>query len=415
MLHETPTRQRPPVETGAVRNTVGKQCSTAIICQSCRIRPLGDGEEEICGPCARLREADAAEPTLWLSASLPISAFKGHPLTWAPVDIRPYLDGSYRPEPPGFLHRDDGCGMFYPGDVNWVWGDSGAGKTMLVLLAVKATIERGEHVVWIHYEDPRVNKIVSRLVQLGADPAHVLERFHAIEPRGEDMTMGVGWVLDVIEENDAVLCVVDSIGEAMNASTVDENSDAEVGPWLTQCARSVADAGITFIGIDHTTIGDPERLHPSGSKRKRAAITGAGWSIQSVTPFTRTEAGMSRIVVGKDREGNYRRGDTFAMFHLDPDPLDPDRSQTRLATPVAVEQGTATVILAARNAVATLKAHGEATTQNQLAALMTIKCRKDAKVDGIKYAVDAGCISTTPGPRGSQFHEYVTDDGLQPH
>ncbi len=226
------------------------------------------------------------------------------------------------------------------------------------------------------------------------------------------MTMAVGWVLDVLNETGATLCVVDSIGEAMNASTVDENSDAEVGPWLTQCAGSVADEGITFIGIDHTPHGDPERLHPSGSKRKRAAITGTGWSVQSVTPFTRTEAGMSRIVVGKDREGHYRRGDTFALLTLDPDPLDPNRSRARLATPVAVEQGTASVILAARNAVATLKAHGAPLTQNQLRDLMGIKASKGAKVDGIKYAVDAECISTTPGTRGSHLHEYVTDDGL---
>lgn len=330
---------------------------------------------------------------------------------WDPVDLGPYLDGSFVPAQPEILHRDDGQGLFYAGDTNWVFGDSGSGKTWLGLLAAAAEIRDGRPVIWVHYEDPRVDKIVGRLLALGVRADDIADRFVAIEPRASNLVgEGIGRIIHTMRDRGIDVMILDSVGEAMNAADVNEDSDAEVGPWVIDTARQVANAGLTFIGIDHVPHGDPDRLNPSGSKRKRAAITGAAYAVQVVDPASRTHPGMSRIVAAKDRGGHHLRGATVAMMHLRPD--GPDRIAIDLATPAVVTDTTPDVILAARSAIRALDGHdGEPPTTRMLVSLMRIRAGREAKLDGIRYAVEGGWIQVTDGPRNASLHALTGKAG----
>ena len=73
------------------------------------------------------------------------------------------------------------------------------------------------------------------------------------------------------------LAVVDSLGEAFGLEGIDENHDVEVAPWLRRVARRLADAGLSVLLLDHSTKSADNPRRPSGSKRKRAAITGASY------------------------------------------------------------------------------------------------------------------------------------------
>ena len=43
--------------------------------------------------------------------------------SWQPVDLGPYLDGSYEPPVPCLLSRSDGAALLYPGRVHWLSGE----------------------------------------------------------------------------------------------------------------------------------------------------------------------------------------------------------------------------------------------------------------------------------------------------
>ena len=63
--------------------------------------------------------------------------------------------------------RDDGLALLLPG-LNYVFGDSGDGKSFVALMAVVAEIRAGHPVIWITYEDANEDLAVERLRLLGA-------------------------------------------------------------------------------------------------------------------------------------------------------------------------------------------------------------------------------------------------------
>ncbi len=338
---------------------------------------------------------------------------EGPPEQWQPVDLAPFLDGTWSPPKPEVLYRSDGTGLFYRGNVNWIHGPSGSAKTFIMLRAVADEIIAGRHVVWIHYEDPDASKLTDRLLRYGVPREEILARFHAFLPRGEPATSGIGWVLDIAAHYDADLVIIDSVGEALNAEGIQEKEDAEVGRWLVKVARVVADGGRTFIGIDHSTLAEPGRLDASGTKRKRAAVTGAGYVSEVITPATKDRAGTYRLTCSKDRMGNYAMGDVVALVQLTPSPLT-GSIDLRLVPPVTEEEREeAAALVCARAAVRALEEEGTALSKNTLLSLMNVKGRKTVKEAGIDLAVARGCITVEPGPNRSRLHRFQTWDGLR--
>lgn len=335
------------------------------------------------------------------------------PQAWRPVDLAPFLDGSWSPPKPDVLRRTDGLGLFYRGNVNWLHGASGTAKTFIMLQAAVDEIHDGRHVVWVHYEDPDPSKLTDRLHRYGLTVEQITNQFHVLLPRGEPATYGMGWVLDLVDQVGADLVIMDSIGEALNAEGIQEKEDAEVGRWLLNVARAVADAGHTFVGIDHSTLAGPGRLDASGTKRKRTAVTGAGYVSEVITAPTKTRPGTFRITCSKDRLGNYAMGDVVALAQLTPDPVTGSIT-LRLVPPVAEEEREeAAALVCARAAVRVLEAEEEALTKNALLALMQVKGRKATKEAGIDLAVARNCISVEHGPNRSKLHRFKTWDGLK--
>ncbi len=234
--------------------------------------------------------------------------------TWLRVDLGPALAGAVERVTPTVFTRDDGRALFYPRRVNGLHGDSGIGKSMVVAVAVAQELNAGHDVGWIDLEDPDPTTLIERLRLLGVNDRIISGRFHYYAPH-EPFTDAAVAALARDATGWAVL-VIDSMGEAFGLEGLDENKDVDVGPWLRRVARVLADAGPAVVLIDHSTKAADNPLHPSGSKRKRAAITGASYLLDVIQPLTRDAGGKLRLVCAKDRHGSYRRGDVVAVVDM---------------------------------------------------------------------------------------------------
>jgi hypothetical protein len=321
------------------------------------------------------------------------------------VDLDDWWDRSEPLRRADVLTRTDGAGLLYGGDLNWIYGDSGSGKTWVALTAAVQLLTAGQHVVWIHYEDPTPATIIGRLKDLGLPRDVAVARLHYFDPQGAP----VPWA-DLIErchDTGVTWMTLDSVGEALNAVGVNEDSDTEVGPWLNTGPRAVVNAGIGFAGVDHGTKARNNKLHPSGSKRKRAAVTGAALLIETIISPTIDRDGMLRITCAKDRHGNHQQGSTVGIAHLRH-----DITTGRLI--VTINENETTETRAAQHdtltrAVLRAVADDPGLTKNQLERCMPT-AGKDRRHAAIDEAVEAGLIRFEFGPRRAQLYFLVESD-----
>lgn len=331
--------------------------------------------------------------------------------SWVPVDLSPAFRGELRPIVPEILRRDDGQAIFYGGQVNGAHGDSGSGKSLVALLAATEQMAQGHHVVWIDAEDPNEATIVGRLQSLltGLRVEDILERFHYISPQTPPTTTAISHLLAQIDHWHPTVVILDSVGELFGLEGISENDDADVGPWFRRVARPIAEAGPAVVLIDHGTKAADNPLYPSGSKRKRAAITGASYLVEAKTPFAKGTNGKIRLTCAKDRHGTYARSEHVATIDVTSYPDGGLSLKVWQPFPSESASGTVPLILAARAAIKAAKAEPAPLSRNGLIEAMTLKARKETKAAGIELAVAHGHLRTVPGPRNASLHEYVSE------
>lgn len=229
---------------------------------------------------------------------------------WATVELREIaqavLDGTYRPIMPTVLAVDGSIHLFYPGRINSLFGESGGGKTWVALAAVAEVVRAGGRVLFIDYED-NPQGIVERLVLLGL----TLDEILLVDYRNP--TTGIGKGVDhVAGAYDFV--VIDSTGEAMAAGLTDPNSDGEVAQWFTLAKRFARLNGEPpVVVLDHIPKDrDAPSSYAIGSQRKRAALNGAAYRVDTLKEPAKGKDGKLKLTVAKDRLGNRPKGSTAA-------------------------------------------------------------------------------------------------------
>jgi hypothetical protein len=323
-----------------------------------------------------------------------------------PVDLSPVLAGHHSQPEPTILRRDDGQCLVYPGQVNGVHGDSGVGKGWFALSAIVQQITAGRTVMLMDTEDVATS-IVARLRLLGATDQAIADRLIYVRPTAPFGTFAVDHLVDLVQRRNVALVVIDSLGECFGLDGIDENHDAEVGPWLRRVARRLADAGPAVLIVDHATKSNDNPLHPSGSKRKRAAIGGASYLITATKPLTAGEGGRLKITCAKDRHGTWARGEHVADLVMKTD-LAGTRVELYAPDPADADDSVP-VVLAARSAVYAVKAEGAPMSLRTLRAAMSIKAANGIKDGGIDLAVARGALQESAGPRKARLFTYVAD------
>lgn len=350
----------------------------------------------------RLGPVDIAPLPCPLDPSDPWAGFG----VWTPADLATYLAPGWRPEPPTLLMRDDDRGLWYRGNVNWLHGASGEGKTWVALVAVAQELAAGRHVVWVHYEDPLPDKIANRLVLLGIPPATVAALFHVCCVGSASMVDGIPFIRAIAAHYAADLIVVDSIGEAIGSDGVAVKEDERFVSWIHRTCRVLAGDGCTVLGIDHLPMGEPGRLDPVGSFRKKAATTGSMFLAESPNPPTQGKAGYIKLTCAKDRSGVWTKGTVAALIHLAPAG---DRLTWSVVAPRAETRDERSAepesIVLARHAVRAIRKHGPLSQAQLVAAMVEVHGRNEAKRRGIDFAVLQGWLVESSGARGARMFD----------
>lgn len=224
---------------------------------------------------------------------------------WEPVDLGPYLNGEVvQPEPTVGMRRSDGLRLIYPAREHVVFGEMESGKSWFAIASVAAELDAGNHVVYVHFEEPDPGGTVDRLLALGVGKPAIDKLFRFVAPHHPVTALALARLLDP----PPVLVVLDGINEAMALhgwGIRDEDGAAKFRRHLVMpCVR----VGAATLGCDHVVKDREARgRHALGSIHKGNGITGSLILLENAEPFGRGERGRSHIYVTKDRPGHLRR------------------------------------------------------------------------------------------------------------
>lgn len=237
--------------------------------------------------------------------------------TWTPVDLAEVVAGGLQRPTPTLLQRTDGKALIYRGKINSLFGPSGSGKTWVAFQAIAEQIRKGEHAVYLDFEDDAVT-FLYRLAALGVPYAVTVSNatyYSPVEPADEQALAELD---QLIADRDTQVVVIDSTGEAMAADGGDQNADKDVASWMRKLPRRVARVGPGVILLDHVPKSTEGPKQEIGSQRKKAAIDGASYEVLQTKPFAAGVAGQIVLRVGKDRGGNYPARATVAEIAVTP-------------------------------------------------------------------------------------------------
>jgi hypothetical protein len=246
-----------------------------------------------------------------------------HASTWEAVDLAPVLAGEGT-EQPIYMLRSDGEPLLYADKTHAFNAEPEAGKSLLAQWACLERIKAGEHVLYIDFEAGPVD-VVSRLLDMGAEPSEILERFHYVRPDDAVDAAAKLRISQMLDVWPITFSVVDGVAEALALSGWEENSGTDVIAFYQALPRHISRRGICVIVIDHVVKEkENQGRYARGSGAKLAGLDGAAFKLEVVKPFGRGLSGLARVVVTKDRHGWVRRvaagGTLVAEFHGVSDP-----------------------------------------------------------------------------------------------
>lgn len=247
--------------------------------------------------------------------------------SWWPIDLAPLFDGTAEPLLPSIFERNDGQPLLYPGKAHAFNGEPESGKSWAALLACVQTINTGQNVLYIDFEDTAPT-VVARLLALGADPAAVLERFTYMAPADplwwqQKLTRAGIELAQVLEARGYRLAIIDGVTEAMVLHGLDINSNNDVANFYKILPRRLQRESIATVQIDHVPKSKEGRGRGGiGGQHKLAGID-VSFVFEAIAPFGIGRHGVSKISIEKDRLGQLRQhasGRRIADLHLESDP-----------------------------------------------------------------------------------------------
>jgi hypothetical protein len=228
--------------------------------------------------------------------------------SWWQVDLRPVLDGTWKPPEPTVGRRNDGRGLFYPGKSHTVIGETESAKTWFALSAALDEIADGNHVIFIDFEDDE-GTLVSRLLCIsGGSQEMIAERFHYVRPDGDLRAKANHEDLaELLHTFRPTLVINDGITEAMALHNLDPIDNADVAVFNSILVKPITGLGPASVSLDHVVKrGESGDRYALGGVHKLNAVSGAGYLLENRQPFGVGMTGRSTIKITKDRPGQLR-------------------------------------------------------------------------------------------------------------
>jgi hypothetical protein len=292
--------------------------------------------------------------------------------------------------------------LFYPERINLLFGESGGGKTWLALAAVAETLAKGHRVMFVDYED-NPNGIAERMMDLNVP----IEQLALLDYRNPSSGLLLGTSLMSDLQQSYALVVLDSTGEAMAAGGVNGNDDGEVAQWFALVKRFLRMPGKpAVITLDHVPKNqEGQLLFSIGSQRKRAAVTGASYRVDTLKEPAKGKDGKLKLTVAKDRPGNRAKGTTAC--HVDMRSVDGRKLEIEamLEGPSVSADGTFRPTVLMERVSRWLEDNPNATARE-------IRDGVTGKTTGVTQAlavlVSEHKVVVSAGARGAQLHRVVT-------
>jgi hypothetical protein len=245
-------------------------------------------------------EATSTDPSESPSSDTPAPS-------WQPIDLTPYLDGTWTPDRPELFTRTDGINLIYPGKVHDFHGESESGKSLIVQALAAVELNAGQQVAYIDYEDAP-GPITNRLLQLGATPTQIRDQFTYIRPETSPYAITE---LDQWREllgRQLRLVIIDGVTDALGQSGAASKDNDEVSTWHRMIPRMLSTStGAAVILIDHVIKNTETRgRFAIGGQAKMATLDGASFSVEPVEVIGKGLKGSISLRVGKDRPGEVR-------------------------------------------------------------------------------------------------------------
>lgn len=357
---------------------------------------------------------DNSEDMSWLTIAEPDSPdddeahtddFEADDNEWQPIDLvaiaRQIIDGTYQPTMPTVLDVENGMPLFYKERVNLLFGESGGGKTWIALAAIAATVAVGRRALMIDYED-NPNGIAERLVALGV----TLEQMRNLDYINPTQSMSSGWEALADTPHVYDLVVLDSTGEAMAAGGVNSNDDGEVAQWFAIVKKFLRLPGKpAVITLDHVPKNqEGQLLFSIGSQRKRAAITGASYRVDTIKEPAKGKDGELKLTVAKDRPGN-RPKNTIAC-HIEMRSLEGGRLEVVAVhkQPSLTDDGKFRPTGYMQRVSNWLDFHPKASARDIRDG---VTGKTTVVNEALAVLVAEGYVKVEPGPRGASMHTLV--------
>lgn len=248
------------------------------------------------------------------------------PNPYSSRDSRKYLDmsiftsGDFKVPEPEMFDVDGSFFILYRGMTHCIFGDSGSGKTWMVLAFIAAELKAGRRVKYIDFENGAMT-IGNRLRNILGVPAELLAPDHFRYMWFDEKPLAAEVQDEAEEKYDLV--ILDGVDASLALWGKAMNSATEVREWYNDLPQRFADEGSTVLSIDHTakTARDkvPHRMQePAGAPAKLAVLTGAAFYVipeegRELIPGRRgvVQAYVSR----KDKDG-YLKGKANKEGHL---------------------------------------------------------------------------------------------------
>lgn len=225
--------------------------------------------------------------------------------SWSPVDLSNVLNGTVQLEIPGLLHREDGTGLFYPGRIHWLYGETESGKSWVAQATAAQVLIAGGQVLYVDHESD-VASVVGRLLLLGADKSAMLERFHYVQPETSAAREYAAFAS--LLDNEYAFATIDGVTDALGLETAKTVDTDEVAGWMRRVPRLIArKTGAAVVCIDHVTKSNDGRgRFPIGSQAKLAGIDGVAYLAEPTMPLGVGKRGEIELRIAKDRPGVLR-------------------------------------------------------------------------------------------------------------
>lgn len=336
--------------------------------------------------------------------------------SWLPVDLGPHLDGTYEPETPTLLRRDDDLGLLYPGRVHSIYGESESGKSFVTLLAVLDAVHDSRDALVLDFESDAAT-VVGRLLSLGLDRDDIAEHVRYVRPDRKPGEADLAAYHQLLEHPWAVV-VVDGLTEALVMwGGVTKDNDA-VTAFMRALPRRLARAGAAVVTIDHVAKDkDTRGRFAIGAQAKMASLDGAAYLVEPVEAIAPGRVGRLEVRVAKDRPGTVRsRSGTWRA-----------RDRTQLAATITLDStvpDAITATVAAPDRAADAPAEWVPFRPTHLMEAVSIYLEAGAEAtlrqlrDDIKGTkayitlaastlVDEGYVERISGPRRSYLHRSI--------